>query len=91
MDRCDITMCLSLFCFCFQKECVDKYKMPFTRDQARGRLGRDSRPRGRNFPTKKKKKNIFFGGDSFSISHHTNASCGDIIRLHHDSPSIKWQ
>ena len=61
--------------------------MPFTRDQARGRLGRDSRPRGRNFALngsqgevgvslqkKKKKKNIIFlGGDSFSISHHTQA------------------
>ena len=30
---------------------------------------------------KKKKKNFFFfKGDSFSFCHHTNASCGDIIR-----------
>ena len=54
------------------------------RDQARGRLGRNSRPRGRNFAlygtqgevgvSLKKKKIFFFKEDSL------NASCGDIIR-----------
>ena len=60
------------------------------RDQARGRLGRNGHPGGRNFALngtqgevgvslkKKKKKKIifFFKGDSFSFCHHTNASCG---------------
>ena len=37
---------------------------------------------GVSLKKKKKKKNFFFffQGDSFSFCHHTNASCGDIIR-----------
>ena len=63
------------------------------RDQARGRLGQNSRPRGRNFALigtqgevgVSLKNNFFFfffffKGDSFSFCHHTNASCGDIIK-----------
>ena len=53
------------------------------RDQARGRLGRKSHPRGRNFAlngtqgevgVSLKRKNMI------SFCHHTDASCGDIIR-----------
>ena len=61
-----------------------------SRDQARGRLGRNSRPSGRNFALNggvgvSLKKYIyiyifFLYGDSFSFCHHTNASCGDMIR-----------
>ena len=63
------------------------------RDQARGRLGRNSRPRGQNFALngtqgvvgvslkkKKKKKKKFFFFFFFFRETHTNASCGDIIR-----------
>ena len=71
------------------------FSLPRHRDQARGRLGRYSRPRGRNFARNgtqgevavslKKKKFFFFFffffyGDSFSFCHHTNASYGVIIR-----------
>ena len=58
------------------------------RDQARERQGRKSRPRGRNFALNgtqgevevslKKEKKIFLF--FFRETHHTNASCGDIIR-----------
>ena len=75
--------------FCQNPSTVTTY-----RDQTRERLGQNSRPRGQNFALngtqgevgvslKKKKKKIlffFFLGDSFSFCHHTNASCGDIIR-----------
>ena len=65
------------------------------RDQARGRLGRNSRHRGRNFTLngtqgevgvslkKKKKKKFFFF--FFIIRQPTT------LLLHHVSPSIKWQ
>ena len=61
------------------------------RDQARGRLGRNSHPRGRNFARngsqgevvvslKKKKKNFFFYYFFFRETHFHSVSCGDIIR-----------
>ena len=72
------------------------------RDQARGRLGRNSRPRGRNFALngtqgevgvalKKKKKKIFFFFFFFFFfreTHPHNSSCGDILPLHHFPPSL---
>ena len=81
-----INICLPIslnICFVCSKEL--SFIKKNIRDQARGRLGRNSRPRGRNLALngtqgevgvslKKKKKFI-----SFSFCHHTNASCGDII------------
>ena len=81
--------------------------MPFNcRDQARGQLGQNSHPRGRNFALngtqgevgvflKKKKKNFFFfKGDSFSVTTQMQAVVtisDNLLPLHHVSPSIKWQ
>ena len=68
--------------------------------QGISRAGRNSRPRGQNFALNGTqgedgvflKKNFFLYGDSFSFSHHTNASCGDtLLPLHHIFPSILWQ
>ena len=74
--------------------CITRKMHLYSRDQARGRLGRNYRPGGRNFALngtqgevgvslkkkKKKKKIFFFLGRLISFCHHTNASCGDIIR-----------
>ena len=63
------------------------------KDQGRGRLGRNSRPRDRNFALNGTQGEVevslnfffffffFFKGDSFSFCHHTNASCDNILPL----------
>ena len=76
------------------------------RDQARGRLGRNSRPRGRNFALNgtrgevgvslKKKKFFFFFRETHFHSVTTQMQAvvtlsDTLLLLHHVSPSIKWQ
>ena len=66
---------------------IHQTKMIHCRDQARGRLGQNSRARGRNNALNGTQgevcvyffKKKLWGGDSFSFCHHTNASCGNII------------
>ena len=75
------------------------------RDQARGRLGRNSRPRGQNFALngtqgeegvslkkkKKKKKNFFFLGRLTTQMQAVVTLSDNLLPLHRVSPSIKWQ
>ena len=78
-----------------------------TRDQARGRLGRNSHPRGQNFALngtqgevgvslKKKKKFFFFFRETHFHSVTTQMQAvvtlsDNLLPLHRVSPSIKWQ
>ena len=76
--------------------------MQVYRDQARGRLGRNSRPTSRNFAEGEvgdslKKKNFFF---FFRETHFHSVTTqmqdvvtlsDNLLPLHHVSPSIKWQ
>ena len=67
------------------------------RDQARGRLGRNSRPRGRNFALNgtqgevgvslKKKKKFH----SVTTQMQAVVTLSNNLLLHRVSPSIKWQ
>ena len=77
------------------------------RDQARGRLGQNSRPRDRNFALngtqgevgvslKKKKKIFFFFRETHFHSVTTQMQAvvtlsDNLLPLHRVSPSIKWQ
>ena len=76
------------------------------RDQARGRLGQNSRPRGQNFALNgtqgevgvslKKKKKIFFFRETHFHSVNTQMQAvvtlsDNLLPLHRVSPSIKWQ
>ena len=76
--------------------------LQINRDQARGRLGRNSRPRGRNFTLNwsqgevvvslKKKKKIFFSFHSVTTQMQAVVTLSDnLLPLHHVSPSIKCQ
>ena len=83
--------------------------MAHNRDQARGRLGRNGSPGGRNFALngtqgevgvslKKKKKNFFFFFFRETHFHSVTTQMqavvtlsGNLLPLHHVSPSIKWQ
>ena len=78
-----------------------------SRDQARGRLGRNGRPGGRNFALngtqgevgvslKKKKKFFFFFRETHFHSVTTQMQAvvtlsDNLLTLHRVSPSIKWQ
>ena len=68
------------------------------RDQARGRLGRNSRPRGRNFALNGTQGEV--GGRSVRETHFHSVTTqmqavvtlsDNILPLHRVSPSIKWQ
>ena len=74
------------------------------RDQVRGQLGRNSRPRkfhpkwdpGRSGSLPKKKKNFFFFWETHFHSVTTQIQAvvtlsDNLLPLHRVSPSIKWQ